>query len=175
MDINIHYQSSAHELAKASFLFIERKPLLRLSIGFFNALAGLLVFIFFLKLYFLGLTWKEWITLFGASIWLFGRKPLNQWLLLQRMKKNRALNKPFTVNVSRNGIAWSGQGVKPGNMAWEQVKYVWETQNGFILPNAFTKFLWLPFRGFASVEMIDEFKEYIKERKIKHRVFRWHC
>ncbi len=148
MDIHIQYQPSARELAKASSLFIEKKPLFLYGVGFLNLFIILLLVIMLLKLIVMGLNWNEGIASLGAAVWLFGRRPFNEWLLLKRMQSSKVVEKPISIDISLNGIVWSGKGLSPGNISWSQIKYVMAAKNGFVIPNAFTRFLWLPFRGF---------------------------
>lgn len=176
MNIKIEYQPTAKELARASSLFAEKKPFLLFAVGFINIVAIFFLIIFVLKLIFIGLLLNEIIAAIGCFIWFFGRRPFNEWILYQRMKRSIVLAKPITIEVSRNGIVWSGKGLRSGNMSWDQIKYVLEAKNGFVLPNTFTKFLWLPIRGFQSPQDIQDFKTLIIEKKIVHRVFsKWEC
>lgn len=176
MNIKIEYQPTAKELVKASSLFAEKKPFLLFTVGFLNIFASLFLLIFFLKLVLVGLLPNEWLAAVGCSLWLFGRRPFNEWLLYQRMKGSLVLSKPITVEISRNGVVWSGKGLRQGNMSWDQIKYVMEAQNGFILPNSFTRFLWLPFRGFQSPQEVEELRKLITDMKIVHRIFaKWQC
>ncbi len=176
MNIKIEYEPTAHELTKASSLYAEKKPLLMFAIGFINIGMGLLFAIFLLKLVILGLTPQDWLALSICALWLFGRRPFNEWLLYQRMKRSLVLSRPIIIEISRNGIVWSGKGLRQGHMTWEQVKYILEASNGFVLPNTFTRFLWLPFRGFSSPEELQAMRDIIVEKHIVHRVFpRWTC
>ena len=176
MNINITYQPTAKELAKASSLFVEKKPLLLFFVRFLNIITALFLIIFILKLFTMGLLVNESASAIVCLIWLFGRRPFNEWLLYHRMKRSNIVEKPIHVELSRNGIIWSGKGLKPGNMGWDEIKYILEAQNGFILPNALTRFLWLPFRGFQSSDQIQELRNFIQERKITKRLYTsWSC
>lgn len=175
MYIRIHYEPSLQELARASSLFIEKKPFIFLTVGFINLIAGLFTLILIFKLYLQGLLANEWLALVGAMLWLWGRRPFSQWLLQRRMKHSRVLHKPITIEISLNGISWSGKGLLAGNIAWQDIKYLLETKNGFIIPNRFSKFLWVPFRGFKSTEHIQQFQSLISEKKIKHLFTRRVC
>jgi hypothetical protein len=170
MQIKISYEPTAQELATASSLFIEKKPFMIISIGFLNAFAYFILIIIVLK----GILVKhilpnELLAGVGACVWLFGRRPFNEWLLLQRMKRSLLLNSTITVDVSLNGIAWSGKRVVTASLKWNEFSYMIETKNGFILPIGGSQFLWLPFRGFSSPSDIDSFKQSIQEHKIKIR------
>ena len=176
LTIHIEYEPTAQELANASILLIEKKPLMLITMGLINLLTGVLLFIMVLKLCLLGLNLNEGLVTFTLAAWLFGRRPFSRWLLHYRMKRVRALNKPIAVEISPNGITWQGKGIIPGSLAWEQVKYLLEAKNGFILPQALNRFLWLPFRGFPSPTAIESFKRLIKEKRITHRLYqKWQC
>lgn len=177
MLIKVTYEPTAKELANASSLFIEKKPFMLFAIGFLNVFAGIILLIIVFKLVVVKMLLpSEWLALLGASLWLFVRRPFNEWLLRLRMKNSFLLGYPLTVEITLNGIAWSGKRVRTESMGWEVVKYVMEAKNGFLLPNAVTKFLWLPFRGFESDDQIDAFRTFVTERKIPHRVYsRWEC
>lgn len=172
MDIRVHYDPNAQELVKASSLFLEKKPIFFYGIGLLNILLALLLAIMFAKLVTLGLTLGEWITTFVSIFWLFGRKRFNEWMLYRKMMRSRIVGKPITIDISYNGIIWAGKGLSPGDMGWEQVKYVFEVQNGFIFPNTFTRFLWLPFRGFESQQHIETLRNSLLEKKIKIRPYK---
>lgn len=176
MDIHVHYEPTAKELAKASSLFVEKKPFFLYGVGFLNFFVILLLSIMFLKLVALGLTVNEWIATFVGSLWLFGRRPFNEWLLLKRMQSSKVIEKPITVDISLNGIVWSGKALRPGNISWDQIKYVMEAKNGFIIPNAFTRFLWLPFRGFASRDKVALLRQAFLDKQIVLREYKkWEC
>lgn len=175
MNITIEYEPTAKELANASSLFIEKKPFLLYTVGFINLIAGFVLFIMILKLIMIGLLPNEWLATFGALLWLFGRKPFNEWLLFRRMKQSPVVGRPLKVELSRNGIVWSGKGLIPGHMPWEYIKYIIEAQNGFLVPNNLTQFLWLPSRGFSSTD-IDEFKKLLLEKGVVLRSYpKWKC
>jgi hypothetical protein len=176
MDITLQYQPNAKELAKASSLFLEKKPFLLYSVGLINILISVILILTVLKFVFIEFHLKELVVPFICLIWLFGRRPFNEWLLYLRMKRSIILEKPITITITHNGIVWSGKGLRPGNMGWDHVKYILEAKNGFVMPNSFTKFLWIPLRAFGSPEDIQAFKNIIIEKKIVHRIFyRWQC
>lgn len=176
MNIKIEYEPTAKELTKASSLFAEKKPLLLYTVGLVNIFMAVLFVIFFLKVLFLPSNMQDLIPLFICAVWLFGRRPFNEWLLYRRMKKSIVLSKPITIEISRNGVVWSGKGLRQGNMTWDQIKYVMEAQNGFVFPNTFTRFLWVPFRGFASPDDLQNLRDLIVEKQVVLRVYRrWRC
>ncbi len=176
MNIKIEYQPNAKELAKASSLYVEKKPLLMFAVGFINIGMAILFTLFVLKLVVLTLTPQDWLALLVCALWLFGRRPFNEWLLYRRMMKSLIISKPIIIEISRNGIVWSGKGLRQGNMTWDQIKYILEAQNGFVLPNTFTRFLWLPFRAFNSPEDLQSLRDLIVEKQLILRVFpKWEC
>lgn len=176
MHIQVNYEPTATELANASLLFVEKKPFLLIVVGIINLLASLLIIIMILKVITQGLHPNEWLALIGGSLWLFARRPLNRWLLTRKMRKSPAIDKPVSIDITLNGIVWSGKGLQPGKMPWENIRYLLVAQNGFILPHNFSQFLWLPYRGFAFTEKIDEFEATLKEKKILLRRFpKWVC
>jgi len=176
MDIRITYTPTAQELVKASSLFVEKKPLFKYAVGFFNILVALFLTIMLLKLFKLGLNIHESIAFVIGACWLFGRRPFNEWLLMKRMQRSKVVNKPIEVSISLNGIAWAGKGIAPGSMTWDQVKNIMEAKNGFLLPNSLTRFLWLPFRGFESELQINELRKALEAKNIKlHKFKRWAC
>lgn len=176
MNITIEYEPSATELAKASSLFVEKKPFLLYIVGFVNIIAGLISAVLIFKLFKMGLLPNEWLALLCACLWLFARRPFNEWLLLKRMKNSPVIGKTITVELSLNGIVWSGKGLIPGHMSWDQIKYVIEVQNGFLIPNNLTQFLWLPFRGFSSADKIEELKNFLNQKQVVLRAYpNWQC
>ncbi|MFI4937397.1 MAG: YcxB family protein [Candidatus Berkiellales bacterium] len=176
MLIQIQYDPTAKELVLASSLFVEKKPMLSFMVKLINVFSGFLLLVLLIKLIRMGLLPSEWLAVVAAMVWIWGRKPFNEWLLMQRMKRSPVIGKTLTVEISRNGIVWSGKGLKPGDLDWAYIKYIMEAQNGFILPNQLTQFLWLPFRGFKSPDDIKELREYLNERKIEIRRFpKWRC
>lgn len=176
MLIKVEYQPEAKELTRASLIFAEKKPFLLYTVGFLNLFTGLFLIVFVAKLFVAGLTLQELVAGLVCLSWLFGRRPLTEWLLHSKMKSSKVLEKPITVEMSLNGIVWSGKSLRLGHMSWSDLKYVLETQNGFIFPNAFTRFLWLPYRGFQSPHDIQALKDLILERKIVYRAFpNWKC
>ena len=176
MDISVTYQPTAKELANASSLFIEKKPFLRLVVTIVNVMAGLLVIIMVTKLFVMGLIIQEWGVLFGSLVWIFGRRPFNEWLLYKKMLRSGIMDKPLTIDFSLNGIVWSGEALKNGQLSWAQVKYVMLAQNGFVLPHSSTRFLWAPFRAFKNPNEVEVLKSMIQEQHIQIREYpKWVC
>ena len=172
MKIHIEYEPTPQELGNASALFVEKKPFLLLLVILSNILVGFVVIsiaaLFFLKL---SLTLAQWISLGVGLLWLFGRPYFHKWLLHRRMKNSLVIGKPISIEMTLNGIVWSGKGLRPGAMQWEHIKYIIEVKNGYILPNSFTRFLWIPFRGFESPAFIDTFRKFIIEKRIVLKVY----
>lgn len=176
MNITVCYEPTAKELGKASMLFVEKKPLFLFTLGLLNLLVGFVLLVIMLKWVLQGLDTKEWFAALGALAWLLGRRRLNQWVLCRRMKRSPVVGKPLSIVLSYNGIIWSGRQLRSGRLSWEQVKYVFEAGDGFVLPNSFTQFLWLPFSGFKNKKEIDTLRTVFKEKKMTYRIFpRWYC
>lgn len=174
MDIHATYEPSVNELASASSLFIEKKPFLRFSVIVLNMLAALLIIMLVTKFFVAGITPQEWSALFVGLIWIFGRRPFNEWLLTKKMKNANIAGKAITIDFSRNGITWAGEALKNGSIAWAHVHYVMIAKNGFLFPQSATKFLWVPFRAFRDQHSIEELTAFVKEQHIKIRWFKWH-
>lgn len=172
MKISITYEPNAKELANASFLFIENRPFIRFTIGFINIFAYLILFILLFELYH-NHEWlpNEALAFAGVLFWLWIRRPLTRLILRLRMKSYYLLNMPLTIDVSLNGIAWSGKRVKSESLTWDQVKSVLESKNGFVIPNAFSKFLWIPFRGFQSQQDIEAFRQMLRDKSVAIKTF----
>ncbi len=176
MEIHVNYQPTAKELMKASSLFVEKKPFFLLIIRAMNVFATIIVLLMIVKVTQFGITPEETMAGMTALLWLFARRPLNEWLLTQRLKKSKILDVPINVTLSLNGITWAGKGLAPGNMPWEHIRYVFEAKNGIIIPNAATRFLWLPFRGFKSPQQITELQQLFDDKKIIRRKYpKWEC
>jgi len=167
MHIQVEYLTAAPELAHASIAFLEKKPFVRALILLSNAIVcfvALALLLLFSVMHTLNLS--QWVALLTAGLWLFGRKPLHTWVLSRRMHQATTIGKVLIVSLSQNGITWSGRGLVPGNMAWKDLKYLVRTREGFILPQSFTRFLWLPFHGFSSPEDIAAFNDFIQTQPI---------
>ncbi|MCS5712617.1 YcxB family protein [Candidatus Berkiella aquae] len=176
MEIQVSYQPTAKELMKASSLYVEKKPFFLLIINAMNVFAGIIVILMGIKLYYYGLIPEEWMAGAMGIAWIFGRRPLNEKLLMHRLKDSQILDVPINIVFSLNGIAWSGKGLVTGNMAWGDIRYILEAKNGFLIPNATTRFIWLPFRGFKSAEDILALREAFVQRNIIPRKYlKWEC
>lgn len=176
MEIHVRYQPTAKELMKASSLFVEKKPFFLIIIRAMNVFASIIVLLMILKVIKWGLTPEEIMASITALLWLFGRRPLNEWLLTQRLKNSKILDVPIDITFSLNGITWAGKGLTPGNMSWNEIRSVYEAKNGIIIPNAATRFLWLPFRGFKSPQEITALQQVFDEKKIIRRKYpKWEC
>lgn len=177
MQISIHYEPTAKELANASSLFIEKKPFMRYSIGFINGFAYIILSIILLKALFVhALLPNEILAGIGACLWIFGRRPFNEWLLLQRMKRSLLLNTCITIDVSLNGITWSGKRIVTASLKWNEFSYALEAKNGFVIPTSGPQFLWLPFRGFSSSDNLNAFRQTLNQHKIIVSVYpKWEC
>lgn len=177
MNIKLTYEPNAKELARASALFIEKKPFMLYTIGFINIFSWLILLILVLKLFVIkSILPNEALAGIGACLWIFARRSFSQWLLYTRMKNSFLLNASLTIEISLNGLAWSGQRIRSESLKWQDVKFALETKNGFILPSANTQFLWLPFRGFSSTAEVDAFREMLIDKKIVLRKYlNWEC
>lgn len=176
MDITATYQASATELAKASSLFIEKKRFLMFAVWAMNILGGLLIIAMVTKLFMVGLNLSEWGVLVGALLWIFGRRPFNEWLLLKKMRASKVSDKSITVTFSLNGIVWSGEALKNGNLSWAHIPYVMIAQNGLVIPQGATQFLWVPFRAFPDQSAIDNLTHVMQEHRILIRKYpQWRC
>ena len=177
MKINIRYQPTAQELAKASSLYIEKKPFMYYAILVINGFAYLILLIMILKAVLISaLMPNEWLAGVSACLWIFGRKPFNEWLLFQRMKRSQLLDTTLSIDISLNGIAWTGPRVVPGSLKWNEIRYILEAKNGFVLPIGGSQFLWLPFRGFSESAEIEALKQALTEHHIKLRLYpNWEC
>jgi hypothetical protein len=176
MEIHVSYQPTAKELTKAGSLFVEKKPFFLITIQAMNLFAIVIGVLLCIKLFKFGLTKEEWLAGLTALVWLFGRRPMNEWLLFQRIKKNKILQSPIQVVFSLNGVMWEGKGLATGHMPWQHVRYITEVKNGFLIPNASTRYLWLPFRSFKSPSDINTFRNLLNEKQIIRRYYpKWEC
>lgn len=176
MHIKVEYQATLKELSRASLLFAEKKLFMRYAVLLLNILVGGFALIFLLYLLLIGFAVNILLAGLVCLIWLIGRRPFYGWLLYQNIKRSPVIEKIITIELSLNGIVWSGKGLKVGNLPWMSLKYALEAQNGFVLPNNFTTFLWLPFRGFASPEAIEDFRALLAEKKISLLPYKkWRC
>ncbi|MCS5707406.1 hypothetical protein CC99x_000665 [Candidatus Berkiella cookevillensis] len=171
MNIKIQYIIDGLSLARASFIFSEKKPFILYSIGFFNIIAALFSVIMITKGLLLNLTQQELILLIVMLLWLFARKPLVRWIFKRKMKKINTIGKTMVIEISRNGIMWSGEGIKTGHLAWQYISYILEIKNGFIIPYSVNRFLWLPNTGFKSKLQIEKIKTLIIEKHVPLRVY----
>jgi hypothetical protein len=162
----ITYTPKATELGKACFYFMERKPLLRLCILLFNGMATFLILVMLLKLFLGMLAWSDLLILFMSLTWLCWRKRMLQWLMIRRMQNHTAKDKALTITVCANGITWSGQGIRQSQINWRHLTYVLEINNGFILPATVSRFLWLPFHGFASAQDIEHCRALMLQKSL---------
>lgn len=176
MNIELTYEPTVDELTKASSLFIEKKPFLKVAVMVMNVVAIILILLTIAKFWLLSLTAQDASTVIIALLWIFGRKPFNEWLLRRKMKKSLVVNKPITIALSNNGIVWKGETLKSGNLNWAHVAYLIEAKNGFILPYSGTKFLWIPFRAFKDNHAAEDIRSFLNERHITLRRFpKWAC
>lgn len=177
MQISITYEPTAKELVKASSLFIEKKPFMFYSIGFINIFAWFILAILILKLVVAKtLTPNEGLASVTACVWLFARRRVSEAILNSKMKGSFILNNPLTIDISLNGLAWYGKRIRSESMKWSDITFAFEAKNGFIIPNAFSRFLWLPFRGFQSPDEINAFRQMLVDRNIAIKTFpKWEC
>lgn len=171
MNIKIQYTIDEVSLARASFFFSEKKPFVLYTIGFFNIIAYLFAAIMLAKGILLNLNLQELTLLAIMIIWLFARKPFARWVFKRKMKKLNTIGKTMTIEISRNGIMWSGEGIKTGHLAWQYISYILEIKNGFIIPYSVNRFLWLPHTGFKSKLQIEKIKTLIIDKHVPLRVY----
>lgn len=171
MILNCEYKMDALPLANASFVFTEKKPLLMFAMGAFNIFAVFLFGIMFIKLVMMGLNPNEWIILLLFGAWLFLRKPIAKKVYLRRVKKSNLVDKTIHIEISRNGIVWSGEGLKTNHIAWKHIQYALELKNGYIIPFSMVRFIWIPNAGFKSKLQIDKFKNLIIDKQVPIRSY----
>lgn len=171
MNIKVQYTVDGAELARASFIFSEKKPFILYGIGFLNIIAFILLLLMMLKGLLLHLTLQEFSLMILMAAWLFLRKPFAKMLFKRKMKKSPIVGKLMIVEISRNGIIWSGEGIKTNHLAWQHVSYILELKNGFIIPFNLNRFLWLPLTGFKSKLQIEKIKSLIIDKRVPLRVY----
>lgn len=169
MNIKIQYTINESEMARASFIFSEKKPFILYSVGFLNIIAFLLILIMIIKGLLLNLNPQESVLTALMASWLFLRKPFARWLFRRKMKKSPINGKVMTIEISRNGIIWSGEGIKTNHLAWQHISYILELKNGFIIPFSVNRFLWIPFTGFKSKLQIEKIKSLIVDKHVPLR------
>jgi len=176
MEIHVTYKPTAQELMKASSIYVEKKPFFLLLITLMNIFAAFILIVILFKLFKFGLHPEEWMGGLMAILWLFGRRRFNEWLILKRLEDSKILELPLNVTLTLNGIMWEGKGLAPGHMAWKDIAYVFEVKNGLVVPNASTRYLWLPYRGFKSPQEIAELLALFDQQKIIRRKYpKWEC
>lgn len=177
MDITVNYKPTVKELARSSLLFAEKRPIMMFLVGIINAIAWILLGI--MTLYFIvffKLNLSQLFIIVTMLTWLFGRKRFFGWILKRRMEKSLIVDQPITINITRNGIAWHGSKIRPNSINWEDLKYIIEAGNGYILPHSYNKFLWIPHRGFETPDQLVEFAKYLGIRQTVMRSYlKWLC
>lgn len=167
MNIHLSYEPTAVELTQASIIYLEKKPLVRIVFRIVNIFSIIVLALLVLKIMLTKtVTSDEGLAAMGAFSWLFGRSPLIRTLFLTRLKRSPLTRTMLRIDISLNGIAWSGTHVKNDGLQWNALRYILETPEGFILPYTPSQFLWLPFRGFTSTESIQEFRTFAQSRHI---------
>ena len=168
MTIKIQYQTTPEHLASASLFFLEKKPLVNLSSILFNILAVLLSLMIILKIFLIkNIAVLDLAGFFFCMLWVFGRRPLTHKLLLKRILSQGVFQKMLTILVSKNGLVWQGEGLKQGNLSWQDLKMVYKLSNGYLLPTNAARFLWVPFEGFIEPAETNQFEQYCREMNIK--------
>lgn len=176
MNIQLHYQTSPETLARASLIFLEQKWLMWLSIHFFNALALFLMVVLTLKLILMQhLTLQECGSFIIAVFWFFGRRPMTHKILTKRMTKDLAHTKGTQITLSKNGIAWGGQGIKQDSLKWNQIPRFFRTRNGYIIPARMTRFIWIPHAAFKGLSERKEFEKYAQDMNISIKRIKKSC
>lgn len=157
-------------------VFMERKPLLRLSVTFFNVLTSLFALIMIAKAWLLKtVTWQEAGMVLFCLLWLFGRKPFTQMMLIRKMRNQTRHNNPLELSISKNGIVWTGKGIRQGSVSWQHIKKIYVLRNGYIVPCHLAKFLWIPLKEFHSKEDRKLFENYCAELNIKLKKLKVSC
>lgn len=169
MNIQVRYTIDAPTMAKASFIYTEKKPFVLYGVGFVNIFAFLLFGIMLLKGILLSLNGQEFAILACMGLWLFARKPVSRYIFHRKMKKLNTLDKVMSIDISRNGIVWQGEGIKPGHLAWQHVSYILQLNNGFIVPYSLNRFLWIPYSGFKSKLQVEKIQNLIKDKQVPIR------
>lgn len=171
MNITVRYEIDAKAMANASFIYSEKKPMVLYGVGLINIFAYLLAGIMLLKWILIGATFQELIVLLLMCLWLFGRKPLTRAVFRSKMKKINTIGKTIVIELTRNGVAWQGEGIKQGHLAWQHISYILALKNGYIIPYSLNRFLWLPHTGFKSKLQIEKIKTLIEDKHVPLREY----
>ena len=164
--INLSFTPKPRALIKASFLLIEQQFFLKYTVLLLNLMTGLLISIYLLKLFIQGLIFKEILLFTFSCLWIFLRKPLNLKILKYNTLNHPSLRCKLNIQLSKNGIIWSGKKIKKGQLDWRQVTKIYQTKVEYILPLAGNRVLWIPKYAFNDSELA-EFQMLLKHAMIK--------
>lgn len=165
MILTLQYSSSFETLREACVLFIEQKPFMRFMIQSFNIMGYLLLLIYALKAYEVGLAANEYAMIGLILMWVFYRVRFNRWLIGKRLKDHPLVKHLLTVKISNHDIQWQCESLA-GQTSLKKLKRVLCLNDGFILMTHTRQYLWIPSSAFTT-DQKNEFITTLKNAKVK--------
>ncbi len=194
--MQVNYTLDFTELARANCLFIEKKPFIRTISNIISFLSWGLISLTVLKLSLdslvetMQLSKEDTIILLFALIWLAYHRSIEEQFILYRLrnldyKKNQNLNIQFNIE---DKITWLEK--KQYNyydseaeeefelkheISFSSIQNCFRTRNGFVLALN-NNFIWLPFKGFETINQINLFQQCMQDQHIPIRACSdWVC
>jgi hypothetical protein len=168
--IEMRYQFNVQEMVETTLVFLENRPFLKFMIFFMKLSCWLFLFVFVLKIALLSVSISDGMVGLFCVSWLLYRRQLNAFLLTQRLNKQKLNDASLTVQILKHKIWWQGSFMPQGEQRFKNMRLIYQTQQGFILPlvgiSKSAQFIWLPHRCFQSEEAQKQFLLIIKTHPI---------
>ncbi len=175
MNIQLNFTPKSDSLAKASMLYLEKKPIIGISIWLLNGLCFLVALALCLKWGLTGQMFGSDILVFIVAIlWLGARRSMILWMLQKRLKNNQAITLPLRINLSSNGISWGGDKLQSGSVQWDKITRIFKMNNGYVLPVSGTRFIWTPLSAYKD-EQVKVFEAFCVKKNIEIKLIRRTC
>lgn len=170
--IIVEYQPNVIETTKATLDFLDRRPIVKIIILLMKSCCFIMSVAYLLKAVTSTLNIHDMLILLFALIWLFGHRTLNYIILKRALTKQKINLTTNKFHLSKHKLWWLNiHNHQPMQQAWNQIKYIYRNQDGYIIPSIGTanagKFIWLPKRGFNEPAAEQKFLKLLEQLNIK--------
>lgn len=168
--IALEYKMTLEDLAKATHLFLENRPVLRILFAIVTVCSLLILIAFALQ-------WASGSSNFNSIMsgmisffWLFYRKKITLWFVRKNLQLRKVHGHPMSIQILKHKITWKTKQTTE-EQPWRQLKKIYKLSEGYIIPLVGFKFsgqfIWLPNNAFIESHQLFDFKKIMSDKNIK--------
>jgi hypothetical protein len=169
--INVEYTITPKETVNATLDFLSNRPFVAIMFKVMQLSCIALCIAFAAAVYNKAAKPQDLATVIFALGWIFFYKHVNRWIIKGGLKRRKFETAKQQFKIDEKSIFCRWHINTPINIEWKKIKFLLKNKDGYIVPltgfaNA-GKFLWLPSRGFESVNSEQSFLELVNKFNLK--------